>query len=299
MLTQQLPRLGVFFVVSTFAGLVHAQEIPPPLAGPDGAAEYAYLSLAIPLKGQTETTYELRYDVCNRRLGNMSFKWEDVGFGTDLREPVTAGLCATYELDNQAGFRSKGTTTLRFSNGVQSPPAYLACETKQDCKTDFVSGVRNYVAKPTSYITNPSANELKKPTYNNILPLRVVVRTSETRPGVTRFDVDWAGKGVTFLTLFPNGKLGVDDLKQMATIMKGGTFDFLTLPSLEKALGLIVPNAPVAISVTPGRSAEVGNWILEVSSKAPIGQKVTVIIVDSTDRRIASLDVPLPASGQR
>ena len=76
-------RLGVcaFVLAGVFIRSVHAQ-VPVALAGPDSpTADYGYLSLAIPTD-PAGTTWELRYDVCNRRSGRMSFAWDDVGFGT-------------------------------------------------------------------------------------------------------------------------------------------------------------------------------------------------------------------------
>jgi hypothetical protein len=296
---QQGVRLGVCAAV--LAGLfIHSvqAQVPAALAGPDSpTADYGYLSLAIPTKTAAGTTYELRYDVCNRRAGKMAFAWDDVGFGTDLADPVRAGFCATYELSSQAGYRLKPNTTLRFSSGSQSPPAYLACETERDCKTDLVSVAQATVATLLAYIVNRDGRGLQQPTANNVSPLRVVVRPTTPSLGINRIEVDWtAVKGVEFLVLFPDAKFDMDELKLMVKTTSGGSLQFDTFPSLEKVTGLISPNASAAIRIAPGGSAEYGNWTVELAPKSPIGRTVTVIVQDPSGARVARLNAFIPSA---
>jgi hypothetical protein len=274
-----------------------SQQLPDPLTGPgvDGA-DYAYLSMVTARKGQNGPIYDLRYDLCNRRTRKMAFVWEDVGFGMDDTAPLPAGLCASYELVG-LGYKLKTVAPIRFSSGSRPATAYLPCAEKTGCDAESSSGLATLTATLTTVVSKILPAE--KPGETNrpvsvLSPLHVIVRATRGQDGrVHAFRIDWTGTGITFLAYFPNGKLSVDDLKQMIGKTTGGKFEFVTFPSLKNA-EFIMGSTPSdgAIRMEPGESAQFGTYTVELSPKAPSARTIRLIVLAEQNRATARLDLP-------
>jgi hypothetical protein len=284
-----LAALGLATTLMTPA----AAQAPLALSGPDTPdADYGYLSLVLPTALAQGTAFELRYDICNRRLGKMAFAWDEVGFGTDFTDPVGAGLCATYELANQPGYR-RANTTIRFSARSQPASAYLPCAS--NCGSGPVAMIREGVAKLTAFIRG---RELNAPTTNNVQPLRVVVRTrgdetSGQQVTGKQIRVNWAApQSIGFLVLFPDAKLTLDALKRMLKNVSGAIVDFTTFPSLERAATHIVPSG-AGLTVSPEKGKDFGAWSLELSPNAEVAGRVTIVVVQAGER-VARFDGYFP-----
>jgi len=260
-------------------------------AGPNSdAADYRYLSLAAL---QKDGAYDFEYNLCNLRERNMAFYWEDVGFGMDPSDPLPAGLCATFERSG-SGRKLEPKTTLIFSGGPQSPPAYLPCE-GSGCSFR-VSGLRYMMASLRAFITKHVELPLQpnRPT-SVVVPLRVVVRAFHQSSGAKEVQVEWAGSGVKFVTFFPDSKLGRDELKQLINPKIGGRFDFDTFPAFKDHSDLLLAGgSKAAIIVTPGDTVASGNFIFQMSQKFPPTRKVIFLVVDQSGRPVARIDAPLP-----
>jgi hypothetical protein len=283
-------------LTSTCLTLAEAQE-PPVMdtgvvrAGPNSnEADYRYLSLATP---RTNNGYDFDYNLCNLRPANMAFYWKDVGFGMDFADPLPSGLCATYELVG-IGHTFKAKTTLKFSSGVQSPPAYLPCEGGTEC-TSKAGSPLSLTAELKAYVIKHLRDEEEpnRPT-SVVLPLRVVVRVAGS--GDTKeVRVDWAGTGVKFVGFFAESKLGPEQLKQFISPKVGGRFEFDTFPAFKANSGLLLDGASrAAITVSPGDKVASGTLIFEISKGFPPARNVTFLLVDESGRPVARIDTPIP-----
>ena len=253
-------------------------------------ADYRYLSMATP---SASGLYDFSYNLCNLRKRNMAFDWVDVGFGMDVSEPLPAGLCATYDRVG-SGPTLKPKTTLTFSSGSQSPPAYLPCEGESGCDSN--------AARPNSIFAAFSGFIMKrlegKPETNGrtsvASPLRVQVRiTSQGDHSEVR--VDWAGNGVTFVAYFPDSKLQPEELKRLLPTKLGGRFDFDTFPAFKSDSKLLLAGATnAALTVSPGETVQSGRIVFLISKDFPPTRDMALLIVDQSGRPVARIDAPLP-----
>jgi len=264
------------------------------MTGPNSdEADYRYLSLATL---RASGAYDFEYNLCNLRERKMAFYWEDVGFGMDVSDPLPSGLCATYERTG-TGRKLEPKTTLKFSPGSQSPPAYLPCEGESECVSKS-SPLQSVVASLRAFVIRhldgpPQPN---RPT-SVVSPLRVVVRSSD-QGGAKEVQVDWAGTGVKFVAYFANSKLGADELKQLIN-PKSGNIEFETFPAFDGKSGLLVAeSSKAALTVRPGDTVTSGTFVFQISQKFPPTRKVIFLVVDKSGRPVARIDAPLPTTSR-
>jgi hypothetical protein len=253
-------------------------------------ADYRYLSMATP---RASSLYDFSYNLCNLRQRNMAFYWVDVGFGMDVSDPLPAGLCATYDRVG-SGRKLKSKTTLKFSSGSQSPPAYLPCEGESECASNaaplqsIFASFRGFIMKRLEGVP-----ETNRPT-SVVSPLRVVVRV--TSQGDTReLRVDWAGSGVKFVAYFPDSKLEPGELKRLLITKIGGRFDFDTFPAFKSNSNLLLAgDSRAALTVSPGDAVQSGTIVFLISKGFPPTRDVAFLVVDESGRPVARIDAPLP-----
>lgn len=283
-------------LISMCANSVAAQQAPlmntgTATAGPNSTdADYRYLSLVAP---RTSGVYDFSYNLCNLRQSSMAFYWEEVGFGMDVSHPLPAGLCATYERSD-SGFKLEPKTTLRFSGGSQSPPAYLPCEAETDCNVKRAP-LQSIITSLTSFVTKhlEEAPQPRGPT-SVVSPLRVVVRVSD-QGGPKEVQVDWAGSGVRFVVFFPGSKLGPGELKRLIVPKTGGRFEFETFPAFESHSELLLTGSSTsAFTISPGDSVSYGTLIFQISQNFPPTRNVIFLVVDQSGRPVARIDAALP-----
>jgi hypothetical protein len=283
-------------LMSTCPISVWAQQSPEKdagiaMTGPNsGEADYRYLSLAT-LRA-SGGPYDFEYNLCNLREKKMAFYWEDVGFGMDVSDPLPSGLCATYERTG-TGRKLEPKTTLKFSPGSQSPPAYLPCDGENECVSkssplqSLVVSLRAFVIKHLDGAPQPN-----RPT-SVVLPLRVVVRSSD-QGGAKEVQVDWAGTGVKFVAYFANSEFGADELKQLIN-PKIGRFEFETFPAFnDNSRLLLAERSKAALTVSSGDTITSGTFIFQISEKFPPTRKVIFLVVDKSGQPLARIDAPLP-----
>jgi hypothetical protein len=290
----QMAYFTMVLMMSAYPACIWAQQSPEQdtvvMTGPNSdEADYRYLSLsALRANG----SYDFEYNLCNLRQSKMAFYWEEVGFGMDVSDPLPSGLCAIYERMGN-GRKLEPKTTLRFSSGPQSPPAYLPCEGGSECSSK-ASSLQSIVASLKAFISKhrDGAPDPNRPT-SVVSPLRVVVRCSD-QSGAKEVQVDWAGSGVKFVAFFADSRLGPDELKLLIN-PKIGHFEFETFPAFRgKSDLLLADSSRAALTVSPGDTVASGTFIFQISQKFPQTRKIIFLVVDKSGRPVARIDAPLP-----
>jgi len=266
-------------------GILMAQDIPLALSGPDSAnnPDYAYLSFVLPREaaGAQKVTYQFRYELCNRKGVGLAFSWDEPGFGMSLREPLSAYMCATFELGGDD--ITKSTSTLIRLSGRDHP-------------------ADAYLPKPYGDLTN---NRTRFETFikhaptglNSPVQVTLISRSIENNTG-KELDIEWAAKDSEFILSFPEMKDDLETLQANAKLTgRNVRFQFVTfssfaeLPMLERYLG--VPQSKLVVTrIAPDPKEEFGRTHIEFR-KIETGRLAVVVITDRDGRILSAFKAPI------